>query len=302
MEEQPLIVGGKTYISSRRAAQIFGYTNDYIGQLSRSGKICSIMVGRDRFIDYSSVSRYAEEKTAEKITLNGNGKTNGSSNGSVDTTSKIDETLPIVIPKERFAFLKFIRLEKYISRLAEIQGNEVLQTASIVSSSFDFLEKIDRSYLGFLNKVEQKIVSVWTSIRARTLAWLSPFMNRNEKEERVVVETVRGERATTSYPTQAISGLSEEEVRQIASQVLSEELSRTIDYTSSAAANNFGIVIRPGSGESVGDDELKESIRDSFSDEVSVSLDLSRSAGIIRPVFRSPTDDSYVFVIVPVNQ
>ena len=34
-----LIIGGKNYISSRRAAEILGYTQDYVGQLCRSGKM-----------------------------------------------------------------------------------------------------------------------------------------------------------------------------------------------------------------------------------------------------------------------
>jgi len=34
-----LIIGGKNYISSKRAAEILGYTQDYVGQLCRSGKM-----------------------------------------------------------------------------------------------------------------------------------------------------------------------------------------------------------------------------------------------------------------------
>lgn len=58
MSEKPLIINGKTYISSRRAGEIFGYTNDYIGQLARAGKIESTIVGRSRYVDYSSISDY----------------------------------------------------------------------------------------------------------------------------------------------------------------------------------------------------------------------------------------------------
>ena len=53
MEE--LIFGGKKYISSRRAARIAGYTKDYIGQLSRSGKIGARLVGRNWYIDEESL-------------------------------------------------------------------------------------------------------------------------------------------------------------------------------------------------------------------------------------------------------
>ena len=40
---------GKNYISSKRAAESCGYTQDYIGQLIRSKKIEARMVGRGWF-------------------------------------------------------------------------------------------------------------------------------------------------------------------------------------------------------------------------------------------------------------
>ncbi len=66
--EKPLVLNGKTFISSRRAAETFGYTIDYIGQLCRAKKIKSVMVGRDRFVDYESINNYVlslHEKTIQ---------------------------------------------------------------------------------------------------------------------------------------------------------------------------------------------------------------------------------------------
>ena len=59
MEE--LIFGGKKYISSRRAARIAGYTKDYIGQLSRSGKIGARLVGRNWYIDEESLLEHRKQ-------------------------------------------------------------------------------------------------------------------------------------------------------------------------------------------------------------------------------------------------
>lgn len=42
---QEVVLDGISYISSKRAAEIFGYTQDYIGQLARLGKITARRVG-----------------------------------------------------------------------------------------------------------------------------------------------------------------------------------------------------------------------------------------------------------------
>src|SRR5688500_11873394 len=54
----PLIFEGKRFISAKRAAEITGYTSDYIGQISRAGKVESRIVGRARFVEEESLMRY----------------------------------------------------------------------------------------------------------------------------------------------------------------------------------------------------------------------------------------------------
>ena len=58
----------------------------------------------------------------------------------------------------------------------------------------------------------------------------------------------------------------------------------------------------PSTGSDSGDMQLKQKISDSFSDQVNVSIDPTGGAGVIQPIFRNPTDDKYVFVIVPIKQ
>ncbi|MDO8510198.1 MAG: hypothetical protein Q7S15_01055, partial [bacterium] len=53
MEE--LFFEGKRYISSRRAAQISGYVQDYIGQMCRRGELDARMVGRNWYISEDSL-------------------------------------------------------------------------------------------------------------------------------------------------------------------------------------------------------------------------------------------------------
>ncbi|HVY56006.1 MAG TPA: hypothetical protein VHC46_09650 [Thermodesulfobacteriota bacterium] len=65
---QELEIEGKTYISSRRAAEITGYAKDYVGQLCREGRVEARLVGRNWYILESSIREHRfgeEEKTQE---------------------------------------------------------------------------------------------------------------------------------------------------------------------------------------------------------------------------------------------
>ena len=50
---------GKKYISSRRCAELFGYTNDYIGKLCREGKVLGKIVSRTWYVEEESIKDYA---------------------------------------------------------------------------------------------------------------------------------------------------------------------------------------------------------------------------------------------------
>ena len=61
-------IEGKKYISSKRAAEITGYTKDYVGQLCRMGKIDAKLIGRNWFVGEDSIRAHrfeGEEQTAE---------------------------------------------------------------------------------------------------------------------------------------------------------------------------------------------------------------------------------------------
>jgi len=53
-----VLLEGKTYISSRRAAEIAGYSTDYVGQLCRAGKVDCRVVGRAWFVTEESIVRH----------------------------------------------------------------------------------------------------------------------------------------------------------------------------------------------------------------------------------------------------
>ena len=63
-----------------------------------------------------------------------------------------------------------------------------------------------------------------------------------------------------------------------------------------------GIVVAPSTGDAEKDTELKNTIKNSFSDEVRVYPDGDESSGALRPVFKNTTEDQdYLYVVVPIK-
>lgn len=62
-----LTLQGKTYVSSKRAAEITGYVKDYVGQLCREGLVDAKMVGRSWYVLESSIREHRFGKTEDKI-------------------------------------------------------------------------------------------------------------------------------------------------------------------------------------------------------------------------------------------
>ncbi|HVX90800.1 MAG TPA: hypothetical protein VHC20_04185 [Candidatus Paceibacterota bacterium] len=65
-----LTLDGKTYVSSRRAAEITGYAKDYVGQLCREGHVEARLVGRNWYVLESSIREHRFGKPAENLATN----------------------------------------------------------------------------------------------------------------------------------------------------------------------------------------------------------------------------------------
>lgn len=63
-----------------------------------------------------------------------------------------------------------------------------------------------------------------------------------------------------------------------------------------------GMVVTPSLGDGVKDKDLIAQIKDSFSDEVSVIPGEDGRSGIVKPIFKNRSDQSYVYVMVPVRE
>ena len=72
---QSIEIEGKKYISSRRAAEITKYANDYVGQLCRQGKVKATRVGRQWYIDQDSILDH-KKRSDEQLVQNGKNAAN----------------------------------------------------------------------------------------------------------------------------------------------------------------------------------------------------------------------------------
>jgi hypothetical protein len=61
-----LMISGKRFVSSRRAAKEYHYHSDYIGQLIRSNKIVGQKVGHNWYVSASSLAAYMRKKDGEE--------------------------------------------------------------------------------------------------------------------------------------------------------------------------------------------------------------------------------------------
>jgi hypothetical protein len=313
-EERPLELNGKKYISAKRAAMNFGYSTDYIGQLSRGGKIDSVRVGRDRFIEIESLSRYVEGLSKQDIITE-------------DISSDLEERIvPIkkisepVEPPENVSGQARVRIspirdnspERHVSLRRYFAGALVaLVMLMVVGPMFSgdknlasvgnngeasaigsVVGKIDKVYMSFLHKIDRVIVAIWNTLRTKTLALLAPILG-DSSESTMVINTseTNGDSLTAD--------LRVDQLRTIVSEQIDKELSKTIDYAEEAKRDSSGMIVAPSTGTITGDEALKKSIASKFSDKVEVSVDPGGESGLIKPIFKNPNDGTYLYVLVP---
>lgn len=96
--------------------------------------------------------------------------------------------------------------------------------------------------------------------------------------------------------------LSEEEKEALKAE-LTEEILRNLKemgVVNDQPGDQTGIVVLPVSGSSTADEIRKKAIKDSFSDNVIISLDDDGKSGTVVPVFRDGRKgEPYMFVVTP---
>jgi len=264
-----LIFDNKKFLSSRRAGELVGYTNDYVARLARKGKVIGRMVGRtwyveeESFRDFLSLNIVVKEKRNHELSLERKHEYKETVLPSTEHGKEFSNTLS---HPSRFSFLKTVGV---FAALVMIVFAPFILTEYRLTSFVQFisLEKITLSEEipeVVLGSVGSFIGDMWDSafsnLRLLVMKTFSTLSRNDEQED------------------------------------------STVSLIKERAKAREGVVVVPSSD--IGGDESakKKEIQDAFSDEVAILQDTDGRAGIIKPVFKTAEAEDYLYVLVPIDE
>jgi hypothetical protein len=268
-----LILQDKKYISAKRAAVIFGYSSDYVGQLCREGKIECTMVGRSWFVSEESV-------LSHKLS-------------SVDAKVASDDSVKIVSVPIKQDSLPSSTTESMLA--PGITLKDLVADNVVTNSNNDVLAKIELPKQKVIDVVpdnsiitdkSKKIVEVEGSIRLDT---------DSDKTNNKKIFSRRFN--TTDIALVLILLL-------LSAVLFGRNFISYFPYSSKdiVATVLNGVVVAPSASTSLENESMKSELRNPFSDEVNVLPDSSGTAGVIVPVFKESKGDDFLYVMVPVKE
>ena len=172
---------GKRYLSSRLASEIFGYTNDYIGQLIRGGKLEGQKMGRTWFVSEDSLNRHkvsvsmfsakSETPATPSPVEPEEGETEVETEAEAElsqsklSSAKYAVTIGVVL----FFSASFWSCRCRLRDVAKVGGEVVISGYSNTRSSRPAFSSVS----GEVGKFEQKFISNYTS---QSISALSKFV------------------------------------------------------------------------------------------------------------------------------
>ncbi|OHA17064.1 MAG: hypothetical protein A3C79_02150 [Candidatus Taylorbacteria bacterium RIFCSPHIGHO2_02_FULL_45_28] len=314
-----LNIDGKIYISSRRAAEISKYSNDYIGQLCRGGKVTARMMGRAWFVDQESL--LSHKKSSEEAFQ---ARCKNASREHKEKTTHSDLTIrPLALQAPRLTQDTVMRPTKY----------PVLNwTFAYSSDSRSLLPQFTKATLPKSEK---------PPIVSNVIGPLSPFAPKKSSLRNVSIRhrvaltalvaiiVMTGGFVLNQNGFQSSRIISQSQTASVISSIdaFFSLIQNTCDHTIAFVAEMFsskyrqfarntevtildpepeqldwnGMAVVPVSSID-GQTETERRIRDSFSDVVEIKADQSGTAGVITPVFKKTTGDEFMYVLVPVKE
>lgn len=273
-----VIIEGKIYISSRRAAEIHKYSNDYIGQLCRTEKVNAKMIGRTWFVEEKSLNNHKniveESFKARSETLARNLRKGGyiSSGGTAAVSAYVPENVPLIQGLT----------ENDINVISMFSSKNVLKIASVFVLA----------------------VLVFTVYAVSN----SPSLDSHARVSSPVALIISIPESAIDFIVKGFQNISHSITERLARRSNPSEISGTdgslgSSDTPSRLQNDFnGIAVAPAASSHADNEIIKQKIRDSFSDNVEINPDESGTAGVITPVFRKAKGSDFVYVLVPVNE
>lgn len=274
--DNELTFNNKKFLSSKRAGELAGYTNDYIARLCRQGKVDGQMVGRAWYVDEESFQNFVDTNALQKerrsIQLSKERKK------EYVSSPKKKKILPVVVEKQddnnKSSVFLTLHREIFLKRVG-------------VFVVFVFLMfGVYNIFLGQRFTTEQAIndrnIIIVNDNAASVLDSITEFFG-----------TV-WQFATGAFRSLAVRDITSNNARDQQFTEGSTPLAQT-------DRERDGMVVVPSSG--IDEDEArKQKIEDAFSDEIQIVPSPDGRSGIIKPVFKRQEDQEYLYVLVPVDE
>ena len=324
-------IEGKEYISSRRAAEITKYSNDYIGQLCRSGKISARMIGRTWFVAIDSI---IEHKRLAELSRQANGERQ--SNAPVVIAPKMPLEEAIAPVRYVHAFSQPVSSHSTAPKKTAEEATERPSDVSMhaeplkyESDSRPLMPEIKKTRTDYSTSPHTLVVGqkpiekvIFT---AEKPARSSPFRfaKAGAFAAFILVGAISFYAFTSSTPSSSDSRAQTASVSDAFGAIgnffyngyegvlaLFGQKEQTVAtapavpaYAPEPAATTTynGMAIVSSTGSDSADEAMKQRIADSFSDQVEVHPDKTGTAGVVTPVFRSSKGSDFVYVLVPVS-
>ncbi|MDE1975505.1 MAG: hypothetical protein KGI49_03295 [Patescibacteria group bacterium] len=321
-----LNIDGKIYISSRRAAEISKYSNDYVGQLCRAGKVAARMMGRTWFVDQASI--LAHKKNAE-VALQERSRILSSkryspyeavhapvAGAAVGTFTVSHPMLPLLqspIPSLKWEFtrrLNDVPMSGLFDLLAKPLGSN-----AVTATALAFVMAVTAGWFAANNyaALSSSLTIASSNVGSQTASAISSLDGiANIVASDIGSVLADGYGRTVAFVKSLGSGLGAIVAQRapgteninglVPSTGPSAGPSATVPVAALATSTASGIVVVPsaaGSGGSLA--AAEQQIRDSFSDHVEIKPEQNGTAGVITPVFKDKTGGNYVYVMVPVK-
>ncbi len=146
------VLGEDEYIPTQKAAQLYGYTQDYVGQLARSGEVPAKKIGRRWFVSKNALKEHKKQKDTllqavqtESVSIK---REQEDKLNSVDFSIKYlaDDGTPL-IPENR---IHHSSLDEALqtarqSRFSAIKTYKNVEKSNLGKPSYDFVPKTDSS-------------------------------------------------------------------------------------------------------------------------------------------------------------
>jgi hypothetical protein len=270
---ESLIIEGKQYISSRRAAEIAGYSNDYVGQLCRAGKLVCRMIGRFWYVDEDSILRHKnefvranqtsfkrEDFISENAVILGTGV---KSNKFIELALSLGMIILVIFA---FTYAYGARQNIFLD-IIQSKFSSAMNTAD-AGSAIQIVENVASS-------VWQSAYSGIASLASDAVSLSGGKNISNDAQTPVVVSSPSEEPSPSSVIPAGEAG--------------------------SVTAEQGGLVVVPSAGTSSSNAKLAATVANSFSDTVEIKPDSNGMTGVIKPEFRTVNGHDFLYVMVPVK-